>query len=846
MFRIVTSGLRADLRRVVAAAIAVVLGVAFLAATLVLGDTMRSGFRDAFVAGNEGLSVVVRSETRLGNDDMAVDIGTVPASLIETIAAVDGIGSVAIHVEGRAQILDPSGRPLGGDGPPTLAANWIDDSRLSPWSITEGRPPVAQGEVVIDRASARRAGLSVGDTTTLRTPDPLVVTIVGVATFAGEDSQGPVTQTLFDTTTAQDLFLRDRAAATSIRIAALDGVSEAEAADRVAAVLPPGTEAVTGTDLSAEQLADLERDFIGFFQGMLMVFAGIGLVVATLTIHNTFAIIVAQRGRQSALLRAIGASRRQVLVAVGAESAVVGIVAAAAGVSAGIGLAALAVWGMDAAGFGVPGSLQWTLTSLVVAWSVGVVATLAASILPAVHASRVAPLAAVRELSADRTATSRVRIALGASLAVMSAALSLVGLGGADVSLRLTGLGALAALGAVVVAGPALARPLASAIGWPVAMVRGRTGMLARRNAVRNPRRTASTAASLMVGVAVVVFFSTTAYSLTAYIDRTVDAQFAGDLVIQNEDWSGPGLSGALAPRLDALAETAVVVPMGNGVVRAGDQVIYPTLTEPAALDALIDVDITSGGLDDLAESDVAVSTRLADEQGWQVGDIARLEVSGTTVEFGVGAVFASRDLVGDLIMHAAAWDRHGPLAPMRVVAIGLAPGTDAAAARQAVATIAAEESAPAPLDRAAYVDQVSAEINQMIAVIFALLAVAVLIAVMGIGNTMSLSVHERTRELGLLRALGMGRSSVRAAVRWESAIVAAFGSLLGLALGTGGAWMAVRAFADAEAIDITLVVPGVTFLVILLLGASAGVVAGVRPARRAARIDVLDALATT
>jgi putative ABC transport system permease protein len=400
---------------------------------------------------------------------------------------------------------------------------------------------------------------------------------------------------------------------------------------------------------------------------------------------------------------------------------------------------------------------------------------------------------------------------------------------------------------AVVVAGPVLARPVAAALGWPVARLRGRTGELARRNAVRHPRRTASTASSLMVGVAIVVFFATTAYSLTTYIDRTVDAQFAGDLVIEQDGFSGPGLSRALAPRLDALDETAVVVPMAIGVVRWEDRVLHPTVTEPAGLAELLDLDVREGALETLGESELAVSHQLAEEAGWVLGDVVSLRLgTGPEVDLRIGALFASRDLAGDLIMDRATWDRHGPLVSTRVVLVGLNPTTAVEDAREAVASIAADEAAPAPLDREAYVDRVSGEIDQLIAVMFALLAIAVLIAVMGIGNTMSLSVHERTRELGLLRAVGMARGSLRAAVRWESAIVAAYGSVLGLAVGVVGAAVAVRAFASAEAIDLSLALPTTTFLVIIGLGALAGVVAGVRPARRAARIDVLDAIATT
>lgn len=846
MLNVVLSGLRADGRRAVSAAVAVVLGVAFLAATLVLGDTLRAGFGDAFAAGNDGVSVVVRSQDRLGDDELALDLGSVPVALLDEIEALDEVAGAALHVEGRAQILDPAGRPLGGDGPPTIASNWIDDPRLSPWELADGRPPADASEVVIDRSSARRAGYSVGDTATVRTPDPIAVTVVGIATFAGEDSQGPVTHTLFDTATAQDLFLADRSLTTTIRVAATSGADEESVAQLVGHLLPDDLEVITGTELSAEQLAELEADFLGFVQTMLLAFAAIGLVVATLTIHNTFAIVVAQRSRQAGLLRAIGATRRQVLGAVVAEAAVVGVLASAAGVSAGIGLAALAAWGMDAAGFVIPGSLRWTIDSLVVAWSVGIVATLAAVGLPALHATRVAPLTAVRGSSIDRSSSSAARRVLGAVLGATSVGALVSTAVRDDVSVSIAGVGVLTAVAAVIVAGPVLARPVASVLGWPIARMRGRSGVLARRNAVRNPRRTASTASSLMIGVAVVVFFATTAHSLTAYIDRTVDAQFAGDLVIEQDGFSGPGLPSTLTRRLDELPETGLVVPLAVGVVRSGDEVLYPTVTDPSTLGSLIDLDLLEGHLDAVADSGVAVSRQLADREGWSLGQVVPVRVGGEQVDLRVSAVFGSRDLIGDMVIAAEVWERHGPAAPTRVVLVQRAPGIDLDRVREAVAATSAVAAAPPPLDRAEYVDRVSGEIDQLIAVMVALLGVAVLIAVLGIGNTLSLAVHERTRELGLLRAVGMARSAVRSTVRWESVIVATSGTLLGLGVGTIGAWAAIRVFGSAEAIDIGLVVPGATFATIGALGAAAGVLAATRPARRAARVDVLTALAAT
>lgn len=845
MVRVALKELRANLRRLAAAASAVVLGVGFLMATLVVGDTMRGGFADTFSSGNEGTAVVVRSEIQLGDDEAAVARGLVPAALLDDLLGVRGVESGAVHVEGLAQIIGSDGAPLGGDGPPTLAANWITDQRLTPWELAEGQPPASEGEVVIDRASAKRGGLGVGSSTVLRTPDPVPVTVVGLATFAGEDSQGPTTQTLFHTRVAQELLLGEPGQATSLRLAAAPDVDHDELAARVASVLPSGLEALTGAERAAEQLAELESDFIGFFQALLLVFAGIGLVVATLTIHNTFTISVAQRTRQSALLRALGASRRQVISALTIEALVVGAMASAVGVGFGLGLAALALWGLDVAGFGVPGAMRWSTTSLTLAIGTGVAVALAAAVTPALSASRVPPLAAVRTVATEQTSVGRARTLAAVALAAVAAAAVIAAgeVGGSELSL--TSLGVMAAVGALVLLGPALVPSVAAGLGWPIAVTRGRVGLLARRNALRNPRRTAGTSTSLTVGVGVAVLFAVLASSLATYIERTVDRSFTGDLVIDTDSFSGPGLPSGLASAVGALDEVEVAVGAAAGLVRIDERVHHPTVTDPVALDQLLDLGMVHGNLAEVRDDELAISTHLSDQEDWSIGDVLEVHLGAdadpTTLT--VVATYRERDIAGDLLINRATWgpDRIG--SPELAVLIGLAGNVDADLARSAVARVAEEHHAPPPLDRAEYTDRIAGEIQQMLAVVFALLAIAIVIAVLGIGNTMSLSVHERTRELGLLRAVGMTRRGVGAMVRWESVIVAGLGSLVGVGLGTFGAWATIRALGAAEELAIPLAFPVTTMVLIGVLGASTGVIASFRPARRATRLDVLTAI---
>jgi putative ABC transport system permease protein len=846
MVTLALRSIRAHVRRALAAAIAVLLGVGFLTATLVVGDSMRAGFADAFVAGNDGTDVVVRSSTRVGSNDMVLDEGTVPATVLDELRSLPEVRAGVLQVSGLAQIISADGAPIGGGGPPTLGGNWIDDPELSPWRLADGRAPDAPGEVVIDRASARSGGLQVGSTTTIRTPEAVGVTVVGIATFGDADSQGPSTQVFFDTVTAQTLLLDSTDRATAIRLAASQDVAESDLVERLHDLLPDGSEAITGTELAAEQFAELEDDFLGFFQAMLMVFASVGLLVATLTIHNTLSIIVTQRSQESALLRALGASRRQVIGTVAAESLAIGVVASLTGLVAGLGLAALALWGMDAAGFGTPGGMTWSTTSLVTGLMVGVGVTAAASVVPAVTASRVPPLAAVRAVAVDRSHTSRLRLGVGVVFAVLALAAVWGSTRVDGLELQLAGAGILSAIVATLLAGPAIAVPVATTIGWPLARLRGRSGELARRNAVRNPRRTANTSTSLMIGVGVVVLFMSIASSMTAYLDRTLASTFRGDLVIETDSFSGPGLGTGLAPALAALDEVQQAVSLSFGVAQLANELIYPTVADPIGLDDLLDLGVVHGSIARAAESGVAVSRHYAADHDLAVGDTLELTIGGRAeTSMGIGAIYAHRDLAGDVIVEREAWLRTDAQLSEQIVMIRLTEGTDLGAGRAAVAAVSAAQAAPLPIDRDEYVDRVAGEIDQVLAMVFALMAVAGVIAVMGIGNTMSLSIHERTRELGLLRAIGMNRSRVRSAIRWESVIVATFGALTGAALGCFGAWAALRAVATAGELAVGFTVPTRSLITVIALGASSGVIAGFRPARRAARIDVLDAIAT-
>ena len=458
--------MRAHGRRLLGTSFAVLLGVAFLTGTLVLGDTLRRNFDTLFTDVNAGTDVVVRNATDLGID---AGEGRIPASLVDEVARVDGVETAEPVVTGFGQLLGADGEAVGGGGPPQLAGSWTTDPDLNPYRLAEGRAPEGNDEVVVNKGAADAGDLAIGDTTTLLTPEPVEVTIVGIATFGDQDGLGGVTFTAFDLDDAMAHVAKSSDQVTSISVRGDGSTSQAALAERVGEVLPSGVEASTGATVSQESTDDINELFLDMLTTTLTLFAGVALLVATFSIYNTFSIIVAQRSRQAALLRALGARRSQVLRGVVFEAVLVGVIASVVGIAAGVGIAGLLKGLFDAAGFALPaGGVVVTGGTVAVGLAVGVLVTLLAGVFPAVKASRVAPLAALREVAVERTSASRARVVVGTVLAAAGVGLSLAGaLSDGDGALPLVGVGALVLVVAAVVAGPLVARPAAGRARHP-------------------------------------------------------------------------------------------------------------------------------------------------------------------------------------------------------------------------------------------------------------------------------------------------------------------------------------------------------------------------------------------
>ncbi|MFD9494455.1 ABC transporter permease [Streptomyces sp. NPDC060005] len=847
--RLSVSSLRAHRRRFAGTFFAVFLGVAFLAGTLVMGDTLRAGFDTMFGNATRGTDAVVRSAGTITAPGESQGVRSpVGTDLVRTIERVPGVAAAVPDIQGAGQLVGADGKPIGGQGPPTLAGNWIDDPRLNAYRLAEGRAPARTGEVVVNRGAAKKGGLRVGDTTVLRTPDPVRVTVVGLATFGGEDGMAQVTFTGMTRADAEKYLTPKPGEAASIRVRAGPGVGQGELVSALTPVLPKGVEAITGQESAQENTEMISSRFLTIFTTLLLVFSGIALLVATFSIHNTFAIVVAQRTRENALLRALGASRRQVTASTLAEATVVAVTASAVGLAGGVGIAAGLQALFPAIGFPFPeGDLVVSGLSMLLPLAVGVVVCLVSALLPAARAGRTAPLAALRETAVDESGASRARAITGGGLAALAVAVTLTGVL-LTPSLWLAGLGALLALAAFVVLGPVASATAVRVLGAPVARLRGVTGGLARRNALRSPRRTAATAGALMIGVAVVSLFTVFGASLKATMDQTVSRSFAGDIAVSAPSFGagGSGLSPRLAPAVARVPVVKDAVGLGKGVAEVNGSGQALTVTDPVTLGRVFDLGHVRGSLSALGADGLAITRKEADRQHLVTGDTARLTFTdGRSQDFTVRAVYGQSELAGEYVITRAAWAPHRTQDSDRLVAVSLKDGVSTAQGRAAVRQVAERYGNPEVQTRDAYAQSSAGGIDMMLTLVYALLALAVLIALLGIANTLTLAMHERTREIGLLRAVGQTRAQLRAMVRWESVLVAAFGTAGGIALGAFLGWVLVEASDGASDTAFAFAVPPLRLVVVALVGLGAGALAGLRPARRAARLDVLRAIAT-
>jgi putative ABC transport system permease protein len=859
MFRITRRSLWDHKRRLVSTLVAIVLGVAFMAGTFVLTDTLDRTFDDLFGESFAKVDAEVQGETLFdspfgGDPRRAFDEG-----LIDTVRAVDGVEQaepfvIVVGFGGTNRLLDKDGDTIGAtQGPPTLFESWYGNDELSPYVLKEGRGPEADTEIALNTAAAEDGDYAVGDQVDLLTQFGVqTYELVGIVNFGTAKSSAGAVSVEFTQAEAQRL-AGTPGKINQIVAKAEDGLTQQQLVDRIAPVLPEGVEVITGKEAGAQLSSDVQSGF-QFIQIALQVFGGIALLVGIFVISNTFSILVAQRTRELALLRAVGASRGQVLGSVLLEAMLVGMVAAVLGMAAGVGLAAGVTAAFEAFGADLPADgLAIRPATVVIALAVGVGATLVAALIPAIRSTRVPPLAALRDVAIDRSGASRIRVVIGVGVLALGVLnLSAGWRDGSDTEdLGPVGFGAILVIVAAIVIGPVLAAPSIRALGALLPRLKGVTGRLAAENAARSPKRTSATASALLISVALVGFITVFAASAKTSVESEVSRGFEGDFVVQTE--SGPfgppsGFPATVADQVAAVDGVSAAV--GFGFARAefafadgGTTAQFLSAVDPVSSRGVLDPRMVEGELTDLTDEGVIVDVGEAEDHDLQVGDrLTITSTEGAQIAVVVQAISDEENLLGYYTITRSAFRAAFAQAVDSLVYGSIDPGADIDDVLARIET--ATEATPGLkiLDRDGFIGDLAAQVTQFVTVIYVLLALSVIIALIGIGNTLSLSIHERTRELGLLRAVGMNRSQLRSSIRWEAVLISVLGTLVGLTLGLVLSRAMLEALKSSGLTEFT--VPIGSLVTITVLAALMGVLASVRPSRRASRLAILDAIA--
>lgn len=835
MLRATFKSLRARKLRLILSAASIVLGVSFVAGAFVLTDSLGRVFDDLFATTSRNVAVDVSPQTVSSDSGNGIGGGKVlPAALVDKIKAVDGVEEVSGQVSGSAQLVDKLGKVVGTGGAPTLGFNWAESRRLFTGKISAGTAPQTGDEIAINRALAEKTGYQVGDVAPVLTDAPLKsYTIAGIVEYDGKGSFAGETSIFFDTPTAQRI-LNSPGGYSEISVAAKDGVSQADLRDRVAKVLPPGVKAVTGEKLAKDQASAVKKG-LGFFNTFLLTFALIALFVGAFIIFNTFSMLVAQRTRELALMRALGASRGQVNRAVLLEAVVVGLISSVIGLVLGIGVAL----GLKAL-FGVFGAVLpdgptiVAARTVIAAFLVGTLVTAAAALMPARRAGRVAPIAALRDAATPDRSLRRQTIG-GLVLLVLGGAAMAKAL--IDGGLPLLGGGTLLTFVGIAMLSPLVSRPVASIVGRLFS--RKLPGRLGRDNAVRNPRRTAATAAALMIGVALISAVSVLGASLKSSVAVATQQAIGAEFVLNVQ---GAGFPDDVFTKVKAQPGVKDAVGIKFDAARIASKEKFVTALPSSALGDLVTVQTIDGSAK-LGADSILLSENAAKEQKVKPGSTMSVLLARTGVhKLRVEGVYKANQLLGDYLVSDAQADG---FTSQRNAAglVSLAAGADAATVRKGLEAAVAAYPNVTVEDQSEFVAAAAEQVNQIVTIINILLGLSVLIALLGVINTLALSVIERTRELGLLRAVGMARKQVKRMIRVEAVLICAFGGLLGLIVGAAFGVALQQALKGQGVTELGF--PVVTLLVYLVGAALAGVLAAWLPARRASRLNVLEAIAT-
>ena len=822
-------------------ALCVVLGVSFVAGSFVLTDTLKNVYTKLFADSNKGTDLVVRTSSDLGSMTVRPPLS---ADVVSTVTAVPGVrvAEGAVFALG-GRIFSAKGDPIGNQFAPTFLANWPAVPEFRSFNLSSGRAPLAASEVAIDLQAATQGKFVLGDSIRVQTLTGVKsFELVGIAKYGSAGNMGGASAVLFDLATAQQETGRV-GKFDSIAVAAATGTEVGTLQDRVQAATGAKYEAITGTDLSAESSKSINDGF-AFFGTFLLVFAAVSLFVGAFIVYNTFAIVVSQRTREMALLRALGADGEQVVGSILIESIIIGLIASVSGLFGGILLAIGLQKLLRALGFGMPaGNVVILPRTIIVSILGGLLVTVISAIAPALRAARVPPLAAVRSVAISTSRQRRLRLVVGTALLVLGLIATVTG--AQRISIPWLGIGALSVVLSIAMVSPSIVRPFVRVLATPIRLFRGVVGQLAEENAERGARRTATTAAALMIGTSLIAASLVLASSINTSTNKLLDQGMRAELIVRADGISVIGKDVAVALR--AVPGVVSVAPYRYGAFKLNGVTKQLSAMDGASIDpdnpsASLNLDVASGSLLAISDGGIAVSDRIAKDNHWKLGDILPMLFASGPHPLTIVSTFKS-PTYGDYMISLATHEALFADSSDTLDFVKLVPGTTVATAKASIATLL-KTAAPAAkvMDRQEYSAQVRAQVSQLLNLITALVLLAIVIALLGVLITMLLSVLERTHEIGLLRAVGMDRRDVRSMVRWEAAIIGTFGAVLGVVLGVGLGYALTKTLRN-QGIS-TIEVPFKSLIIMSLLVTFAGVAASIYPARRASKLNVLQAIA--
>lgn len=843
MLRTALRNVLAHKARLLMTVLAVMLGVAFVAGTLVFTNTISDAYQKSSQKGYEGVDVAIAPDKK---DDDAANPGDAPRlsqQLLDQAGKAAGAASAYGVVDGYSAVADKKGDLIGG-GFSNRGGNYYPgpDGKDSRYTMTEGRAPKAIGEVALDSRTAERGHYKAGDSVRVSVDGPVrTEKVVGVFTTDDGNVAAGGTLALYDTATAQKLFGKP-GQFDEIDVKAAAGTSQTTLKSEIDKILPEQAKATTGKKLAKDQAEAIEQG-MSSMQTMMLVFAGIALFVGIFIIVNTFSMLVAQRTRELALMRAVGATRRQVTRSVLIEATIVGAIAAVVGLVAGIGIGAALRSVLNSTGANVPdGPLVVAPTTVLVSVLVGVVVTVLSAWLPGRRAAKIPPVAAMNSVHAAPTTRGLVvRNTIGTILAAGGIALVVAGAGmGGD------GQGPMAFGAAVLVIGvfvltPLLSRPLIAAAS-PVLRIFGMPGKLARQNAVRNPRRTAATASALMVGLTLITGMTVIAGSIQQAINKMAADGLRSDFVVSMGGGSARPLSPEVSKTLAKLPEVTSISPLRASPARIAGDSDSLTGVDPKAIRNLVNVDFTEGSFTALGGTKALIDDKIADDHGWKVGSTIPVTYEdGRKGRLTVGGVYEGNQMIRGVMVDSATVSPHmATVADFQVMLKAKGGATEAN--KDLLKKTLGENPAIKIQTKQDISDEIAMIFTLMLNMLYGLLAMAVIVAVLGVINTLAMSVFERSKEIGMLRAIGLDRRGIKRMVRLESLVISLFGGVLGLGLGLFFGWAAGELVAT-ELPTYELVLPWGRMGLFLLMAALVGVIAALWPARRASKLNMLMAI---